>query len=354
MRHDKRLLAVMVLAATAVALSGIPSCARLHATDRPDGSDTVARIGSTEITIAELDESLQGEILQMEIDHRKAIYRARKNALDLLIDDQLIEAESARREITPEELFQADVAGPAEDVSEEDLQELYDLNKDKLDAPLDDLRDRLRDYLVREKYESHRVALIQRLREEAEIEVLLSYPDLPVVEVPGGATGPSRGSEDAPVTILEFSDFQCPYCNHVRPSLFALLDEYGEDVRLVYRHFPLSMHPLAGSAAEAAACADEQDRFWAYHDLVFENQADLSEEKLFEFAEATELDPDVFRACVEEGRTREQVLADYQAGLDAGVRGTPAFFVNGRPLSGADAASELRLMIERELASVAR
>ena len=354
MRHGTRLRAAIAIAATAVALGGAISCAMLRSTDEPSGSAAAARVGGVEITVAELDESLQGEILRMEVDHRRAIYRTRQNGLRFLIDDELIEAEAARRGITPKDLFETEVAGPAQDVSDEDLRELYDHNRERLEGSYQELRDKLRDYWVRQQYEQNKLSLLARLHEEAEIDVLLPYPDLPVVAVPGGATSPSRGPEGAPVTIVEFSDFQCPFCDRVRPSLLALLEDYPEELRLVYRHFPLSAHPLASPAAEASACAGEQERFWTYHDLVFENQAELSEEKLFEFANTAALDLEIFRVCFEEGRYQEQVRADYRAGLEAGVRGTPAFFVNGRPLSGADAESDLRLMIERELARVER
>jgi len=145
-----------------------------------------------------------------------------------------------------------------------------------------------------------------------------------------------RGNFDASITLVEFSDFECPFCGRHFPTLNKILSDYQGKVRLVYKHFPLGFHPNAQKAAEASECAWEQGKFWEYHDKVFENQASgLSLEKFKQWAKELGLNTKKFNDCLDSGKYAQKVQADYQEGLQKGVNGTPATFVNGQLVSGA-------------------
>ena len=161
------------------------------------------------------------------------------------------------------------------------------------------------------------------------------------------ASGPARGPEGAPVTIVEFSDFECPFCRREESTVKQLLDRYQTQVRFVYRHFPLEIHPRARPAAEAAACADEQGKFWDYHEKLF--SGGLEDADLQRYASELGLDTAAFQQCVSQHKTKDVVMSDLQAGKAAGVSGTPAFFVNGIMISGARPVDAFTKVIDKEL-----
>ena len=162
--------------------------------------------------------------------------------------------------------------------------------------------------------------------------------------------GPSIGPADAPVTIVEFSDFECPFCAALQPTLERVKAEYAGRMRLVFRHFPLTgIHPNAWRAAEAAACAGEQGRFWDLHALMFSEQAALSAGDLREKAARLGMDTAAFGACLDDRRYHDAVHADVDAGIEAGVEGTPTLFINGRPVVGVVPFDELAALIDDEL-----
>jgi protein-disulfide isomerase len=162
---------------------------------------------------------------------------------------------------------------------------------------------------------------------------------------------PMLGDPDAPIVIVEFSDFECPFCARFRQDTFdQIVDQYGDDILLVYRDFPLSsIHPRAQAAAEASECADDQDAFWDYHDLLFANQAQLDNDSLIGYADELQLDVDEFTTCLESGKHTEEVLADFDEGRSYGVTGTPTFFINGVRLVGAQPFISFEEIIEQEL-----
>lgn len=144
-----------------------------------------------------------------------------------------------------------------------------------------------------------------------------------------------RGDFNAPITLVEFSDFECPFCERHYPTMNKILEDYKGKVRLVYKHFPLGFHPNAQKAAEASECVSEQGKFWEYHDKLFENQATgYSLEKFKQWAKDLGLDSQKFNDCLDSGKYASRVQADYQEGLQKGVQGTPATFVNGKLVSG--------------------
>jgi len=162
---------------------------------------------------------------------------------------------------------------------------------------------------------------------------------------------PQKGLDDAKVTIIEFSDFECPFCGRAQATIQQIEEAYGDDVRFIFRDFPLSLHQNAQPAAEAAQCANDQNKYWEYHDVLFSNQQKLDANSLLDYAEDLGLDMDEFEKCVTDRTHRSEVIADTEDGKTVGVRGTPAFFINGRPLTGAQPFSSFKTIIDEELAS---
>jgi protein-disulfide isomerase len=162
---------------------------------------------------------------------------------------------------------------------------------------------------------------------------------------------PFRGTATAPVTIVEFQDFHCPFCQRVQPTLTELLARYAGKLKLVYRDFPIdSLHPQSRKAHEAARCANDQGKFWAYHDLVFANPPNASPEQLKGYAQSAGLDVPAFEQCLRSEKFQAAVQHDVEAGVHLGVDATPTFFINGRLLSGAQPLEGFVKVIDDELA----
>lgn len=163
---------------------------------------------------------------------------------------------------------------------------------------------------------------------------------------------PAIGPEDAPITIVEFSDYECPFCQRWHTEVYErLLETYPEEVRLVYRDFPLtSIHPNANSAAYAANCAREQDVFWEYHDKLFGMELGLSTDAYQEYASQLGMDIEAFSECLDSDRYQEEVQADFDFAANLGVRSTPTFFINGIAVVGAQPFEVFQQVIEQELA----
>jgi protein-disulfide isomerase len=236
-------------------------------------------------------------------------------------------------------------------VTDEDVDSFYQANRARLKKGDEaEVRARIREYLQNQKLSTRRQAYLQSLRSQARVVVHLKAP--PVVRVEVGVGGaPFRGPAAAPVTIVEFSDFQCPYCKQVVPTLAQLLSRYGERVKLVFRDFPIdSLHPQARKAAEAARCAHDQGKFWEYHDALFAGSPNASAEQLKTYAQQVGLDVPSFERCLGSRTHTAAVQKDVEEGTRLGVTGTPAFFVNGELLSGAQPLERFVQVIERELA----
>jgi len=333
--------AILGLALACAGESGSGGAAPSAASDSP----AVARVGDQEITRAELDDWIRDQLFQQHVASKGASerYEIRRRALDQLIDRRVLVSDAAERNLSEDEALRqaAEQLGPVTDEEVEAFFEEHRARFRSANATLENRGPQIRAFLERERQQK----ALELIRSEADVEVLM---DAPRVEV--AAEGPSMGPEDAPVTIVEFSDFQCPYCSRAEPVIRQVLDRYPERVRLVYRHMPLdSIHPRARPAAVAAVCAERQGRFWDYHAKLFENQKQLSDEDLRRYAEELDLDVAAFEECLGSDDARQQVAADLRAGRDAGVSGTPAFFVNGIMLSGAKPVGAFVEVIEQEL-----
>ena len=242
--------------------------------------------------------------------------------------------------MSPEE-FLADKVAAMGPVTDEDVQAFYDENAPRFgNPPFESVAPQIREALGAMRSHDATTAI----EKEADVIVHLEPPRIDVA-----SDGPARGPADAPITIVEFSDFQCPYCRRVLPTIEEVVERYPEQVRIVFRNFPLDNHARARPAAEAALCANEQDKFWPYHDVLFENARALEDADLARYAEEVGLDVAAFETCLGESRFADQVEADFQAGREAGVTGTPAFFVNGVLLSGARPVADFVRAIDAEL-----
>jgi len=215
------------------------------------------------------------------------------------------------------------------------------------ETTLDQVREQIVSVIGNQQRRGSVQKIIDELRTAANLQI-----DLPPPRVEVAANGPARGPKDAKVTIVEFSDFQCPYCGAAFGTVEQLMQQYAGKVKLVFRQFPLPMHPQAEKAAEASLCAADQNKFWEFHDLLFKNQKKLEVPDLkVQAAAAGVADGAKFAQCLDSGEKKKQVDSDLEAGQAAGVNGTPAFFINGVFLNGAMPIEEFKKVIDPELAS---
>jgi protein-disulfide isomerase len=306
------------------------------------GTDAVATIGSVTITQAEVEEAVAGELLRLDRERHQAL----EQGLERVIHERLLEIEAESRSVTREALLEEEVQSKLVEVSQEQVDEFYEQRKAQINQPKEEVAERIRQFLQQQQQQQAYEQLIDRLRSEHGVRSYLEPLRIDVDDV--GA--PAKGPKDAPVTIVEFSDFQCPFCSRVVPTLDRLKDSYGDKVRLVFRQFPLhSLHPDAQKAAEASLCAHDQDKFWEMHDAMFADQQGLGLDQLKAKAAELELDGEVFAECLESSRYADRVAADLEAGTNAGVSGTPAMFINGRFLSGAQPYEQIAAIVDDEL-----
>jgi protein-disulfide isomerase len=310
-------------------------------------SDVVATVGSTRITLAQADDLAMRQPAERFGNLRlvQAIYAARRQAIDDLVANELVGVDARAQHLDRAALLEREVSSKVTAPTDAEVATWYLANQERVQgATLDQARGAIRSYLLQERTQSARLAYIERLKAKTSIKVMLDQPREAVKAV-GAALGP----ENAPIELIEFSDFECPYCRRAAPVVKQVLEAYGNRVRLVYRHYPLAQHPNARPAAEAAACANEQGKFWAYHDRLFADPAKISDADLKQSAKDLGLDAARFNTCVDAHTFRQAVDADVTAGQAAGVTGTPAFFINGRPLLGDPSFDVFKRVIDEEL-----
>ncbi len=316
----------------------------------PGDSEPVASIDGQPISQGELDAWIKEDLFREQTEDRAAaeLYELRSRSLERLIDQRILDAEAKKRGVSIDEVLRAEREARGA-ITDEQVTAFYEQNGKKMGgATRDQVAERIRSFLD----EQRAGEITADLRKRANVTLLLEPPRVTVA-----AEGPSLGPVDAPVTIIEFSDFQCPYCGRASSTVKELHERYPEQVRIVYRHLPLTaIHPNARPAAEAAACAEAQGKFWEFHDKLFANQSALSPADLQRYAQEVGLDMPAFDSCVTERKTQAQVDKDLGAAMAAATAagkrglGTPAFFVNGMLLSGAKPADEFYRLIDAELA----
>lgn len=342
--------------AIAFLLAALPACAQsdtAQAAAGDGGDEVVAKVAGEEITMDELTETaepqlaqVQNQLEQCQRQAQQGRYDALSSVLQNMVREQLLEAEAATAGQSVDEYRQAELDSRIQPVTDEDVNQFFEQNRARIgNRTLEQVGPQIRQYLERQNRQLAEDAFYGELESKYDVAMLL---DPPRVEV--AAEGPARGPEDAPVTIVEFSDFQCPFCSRVVPTLEQVKENYGDKVRLVFRQFPLDMHPNARKAAEASLCARDQGKFWEMHDEMFANQQQLGVANLKTMAADLELDAEQFNQCLDSGEYADEVAADMQAGVEAGVSGTPAMFINGRMVSGAVPYENVAEVIDEELA----
>jgi protein-disulfide isomerase len=311
----------------------------------PAGAETVATVADTPISRETLEQHVKPKLI--EVDNQR--YEVLSEGLDELISEQLIEKEAKARNVTSEQLVATEVTAKVGEPTDAEVQKVYDDNKAQLQGQtLDQVKPRIVEYLKQQKAEERRQAFIGELKAKYKTTVLLRPP---VVDVTTAGRPEKGGGAKAPVTIIEFSDYQCPFCKRAEDSVDKVMKTYGDKIRLVFRDYPLPMHPLARPAAEAANCANAQGKFWDYHAKLFANQGALGEDKLKEYAKDVGLDGAKFDQCLADKQFKAAIDKDIADGSKVGVNGTPAFFINGRMLSGAQPFEKFKEVIDDELSA---
>lgn len=334
-------LALFALSA-APALAG-PTCPAIPS---PAAKSTAAKIGGETVTVADVDARVADQLCKARIELAKKEAELRQQALEELVAERLLEAEAKARGLAGvEALIEAEVVKPVAAPPEAEVRAFYTANQARMGgASFDDMAPRIAEHLTGEARQGRFDALVEQLREKAKVRVTLEPFRLPVE-----AVGPARGPADAPVTIVSFADYECPYCARAAESLEAAAAQFPGKVRVVFRDFPLEFHANAVPAAIAARCAGAQGKYYAMHDKLFADQKSLDPATFKGYAEALGLDGAKFDACFSDPKHLAGISADQQAGKALGVEGTPAFFVNGIPLSGAQPTAAFVAAIRAEL-----
>lgn len=309
-------------------------------------AEPVAEVNGIAITAEEVDKSLAGQLTKLE----EQIYNLRRQKIDALINDRLLAKEAAKRGISVPALLDAEVTAKVGLVTEQEIESFYQAKKGQIKEDEEKAREEIRSYLQNQKLAKRRQEFIDSLRSDAKIVINLKPP--PVIRLQVASEGsPFKGTVKAPVTIVEFTDFHCPFCKRALSTVAQLESRYKGKIKLVFRDFPIDqLHPASRKAHEAARCANEQGKFWAYHDKLFANAPKASIGDLNAYAKDVGLDVPAFEKCFNSGKYKAAVQKDIEEGTRLGVTGTPSFFIDGRLLVGAQPLESFARVIDDELA----
>jgi protein-disulfide isomerase len=310
-------------------------------------AEAIASIGGQAVYANEISPTLRVQLRQL----RTQEYEIKRRAAEEVVNRKLLESEAARQGTTVGTLLEREADLRVGEPTDLELEAFYLGQRDRLNRPFTELKQQLRQALNEIRLQAVRQDYIARLRAGAAVTILVRPPKVDIAADPRRM----RGHSDAPVTIVEFSDFQCGFCRTATTTIKELLVKYDGRVRLSYRDYPLvQIHPEADRAAEAARCAGEQGKFWEYHDLLFAAKQQLTADVLTRTATTLNLNADTFRACMVTRKYKSEVEKDIEDAKQLGLTGTPAFFINGIFVSGAQSAAVFEGIIEDELASARR
>jgi protein-disulfide isomerase len=315
-----------------------------------DPKTVVGQVSGKAITLAEVDAKVPEGLCQARIEARQKLDELRQGGLTRLIDERLLEAEAKKQGLADLEALLKKVMGTLTAPDDKAVAEFYAQYKDRMQgASLEEVSPKIREVLVQKAEQEAFQKLVGDLRAAAKV-----VEDLPPLRMPVEAKGYARGPANAPITIVMFSDYECPYCSRGVASVDAVRAKYGDKVRVVYRDYPLAFHQQAVPAAVSARCAGEQGKFWEMHDLLYANQQNLDPQTIEGHATKLSLDKAKYTACLQNPKQREAIQADFAAGGRLGVDGTPAFFINGIKIGGAQPIEAFSVIIDRELARPAK
>ncbi len=317
---------------------------------KQDPSAPVAKIGGKTITAGELDEAVKKDLAQLDQQYQEQRYQLRRNQLESMLRMRAFDEKAKQKGVTREELVNQEIQSKIPEPSDDEVRALYDRAKagGQQLPPLDQVKPDIARFIKNQKGQAMIGEYYDQLKKDMDIQVLLPPYQPPKVAV--DAVGPTKGPATAPVTIVEFSDYECPFCVRAEPTVKDVLAAYPGKIKLVYRDYPLPMHKQAPKAAEAAHCAGDQGKYWEMHDKLFAANGKLAPEDLKATArEIPGIDAGKFDQCLDSGSKAPEVEKNRKAGDEVGVSGTPAFFINGRLLSGAQPLDAFKAIIDEEL-----
>lgn len=291
----------------------------------------VAKIGAEEITEDQLVGNDQLDFFEL----KKREYELKLERLNRLVEEKLVGAEAKKASLSTEEFINKKVVGGETKITDKEIDKFVAEKKIPKDQLNPQIKERIQNYLTAQKRQEKIAAYVAKLVKSSPVEQYFSKPKMEVqVEV---GKSPTMGKDSAPVTIVEFSDFQCPFCSRAAETVNEIKKKYGNKVRVAFKHFPLPMHREAGPTSEMAMCVHEQnpDKFWKFHDLAFKNQDKLDEANLIKFAKDAGVDGKKAEECLKAGKFKQMVSEDMAYGEKIGVRSTPTFFINGQLVAGA-------------------
>jgi protein-disulfide isomerase len=336
-RHALRTI-VCVVTLGVLASCGPSTQGEQTASDGP----AAAKVGAEVIY---LEEVAKAQRLRIERER----YSLLKQKLEVLIEERLLAQEAKSRGMSVEQLLDEEVYSKAPGVTEDEITRFISTRQTQpSQADQIELRVKSREFIRSQKVMRQHQDYVRMLRGKASVTVYLEEPVTARADL-GPPKGFARGPNDAPVTIVEFSDFQCPFCKAVLPTINELMTRYPGKVRWEFRDFPVQLHPGAAKAHEAARCAGEQGKFWEYHDALFARSPNHSLPELQSFARDLNVESAAFAECLEGSKYHAAVAGDIDEGKRLGVEGTPTFFINGRMREGEQSLAAFQELIESEL-----
>lgn len=336
-----------LIGATACEGASAPSAG----TSRGGENEVVARWTGGELRMRDLEQRLASDLSRMDIEYRLQRYEFMHRALDAIVDEAVLESERERLGLNSlDDLLKREVEDAVQEPDEEALRDAYRRFAPTVpEARFEEARPYLLEQLLDQARAERYQAYIAALKKRAGLHIDLPYPEIPRAGIEVLKTDPTLGPDDAQVTIIQFAEYQCYYCQKTVPTIDRIFESYEGKVRVVHKDFPLPGHDRARPAAIAAHCAGEQGKYWPMSRVLYQNQGELKDDHLVRYAADLGLDLLQWEACQQEPRWHRQIDESIQVGRAAGVAATPTFFINGLMVSGAQPYARFASIIDREL-----